>query len=899
MTQPPSRLADAVADLYRLERELGAGGMATVYLAEDLKHHRHVAIKVLKPELAAVIGAERFLREINTIATLQHPHILGLIDSGEVNGTAYYVMPFVEGESLRDRLNREKQLPINDAVRLATEVASALDYAHRHGVIHRDIKPENILLHDGSALVADFGIALAASKAGGTRMTETGMSLGTPHYMSPEQAMGEREITARSDVYALGCVTYEMLVGEPPFTGPTAQAIVAKMMTEEPRSLTMQRRTIPPYVDAAVGVALSKLPADRFASAAEFAGALRDETMVRRSGGTERTISRASSRFPVSPVPSFRRSVIGLSVALVITGALALWGWLGRAPRGSVSRQRVALWNHSFGQFLAPGLEHLITQAAIAPDGSSIVFVDSVGNTSLLLRKRRDEIEPAPLAGTEGGVSPFFSPDGRWIGYLTIDGRLRKVPVEGGGSITLANSSNSGYLGATWLADGTIVYVGQEQELRRVSADGGESRVVRRSSSTDRVNIATLQALPGSRGVLATVCPGNCGIESSIYVFDFAADSGRMIVPNAAGAWYSPSGHLLYTDRTGGLYAASIDLKRLVLTSGVVPVLEDVAPVSFSLSPSGTALYSVKGGSASSELMWVARDGQAVPLDTAWQADFHYPALSPDGKALAVSVRDGSTQLWIRRADGTRQKLSQTGTVNWRPSWVPDGKALVYLSNMNGAGGQDAYDVYQVPVDGSTAPVRLLHHTFGLWEAELSHDGEWLVVRSDEEGDIGHIRARRLRGSDTALVPLVVGKDQSNEASLSPDGHWLAYSLLTSGRREIYVTSFPNPTSTHVVSRDGGSEPRWAHSGRELFFRGPRRMMVVEVTPGSTFTSGSPRPLFDLSGYRAARNRQEYDVAPDDRHFLMIREASEEAGRNVIYVENWLDEFTANMKARR
>jgi eukaryotic-like serine/threonine-protein kinase len=202
-----TRLQAAVADRYRLDRELGAGGMATVYLAHDVRHGRPVALKLLRPELAAVIGAERFLAEIRTTANLQHPHILPLFDSGEADGFLFYVMPFVEGESLRDRLTREKQLPVGDAVRIAGEVASALDYAHRHGVIHRDIKPENILLHDGQALVADFGIALAASKAGSTRMTETGMSLGTPHYMSPEQAMGEREIGPRSDVYALGAIT--------------------------------------------------------------------------------------------------------------------------------------------------------------------------------------------------------------------------------------------------------------------------------------------------------------------------------------------------------------------------------------------------------------------------------------------------------------------------------------------------------------------------------------------------------------------------------------------------------------------------------------------------------------------------------------------------------------------
>src|SRR5438552_16949115 len=232
MSDAMDRLTSALADRYTIERELGAGGMATVYLAQDLKHHRRVAIKVLRPELAAVIGAERFLSEVRTTANLQHPHILPLFDSGEADAFLFYVMPFVEGESLRERLVREKQLPIADALRITAEVASALDYAHRHGVIHRDIKPENVMLHDGQALVADFGIALAASKAGGARMTETGMSLGTPHYMSPEQAMGEREITARSDVYALGAVLYEMLTAEPPFTGATAQAVVARVVTE-------------------------------------------------------------------------------------------------------------------------------------------------------------------------------------------------------------------------------------------------------------------------------------------------------------------------------------------------------------------------------------------------------------------------------------------------------------------------------------------------------------------------------------------------------------------------------------------------------------------------------------------------------------------------------------------
>ncbi|HEY9507918.1 MAG TPA: serine/threonine-protein kinase, partial [Gemmatimonadales bacterium] len=272
------RLQTALSDRYQLEREVGAGGMATVYLAHDVRHDRRVALKVLRPELAAVIGAERFLAEIKLTANLQHPHILPLFDSGEADSYLYYVMPFVTGETLRDRMSRERQLPVAEAIKITVEVASALDYAHRQGVVHRDIKPENILLHDGSAVVADFGIALAASKASGARMTETGMSLGTPHYMSPEQAMGEREITARSDVYALGAVLYEMLTGEPPFTGNTAQAIVARVLTESPRPLMTQRHTIPPHVEAAVLTALEKLPADRFTTATEFAEALQNKS---------------------------------------------------------------------------------------------------------------------------------------------------------------------------------------------------------------------------------------------------------------------------------------------------------------------------------------------------------------------------------------------------------------------------------------------------------------------------------------------------------------------------------------------------------------------------------------------------------------------------------------------
>ena len=415
MTSPLPRLTAALSDRYRLESELGEGGMATVYLAQDIKHNRRVAVKVLRPELAAVIGAERFLTEITTTANLQHPHILPLFDSGEADSFLFYVMPYVEGETVRDRISREKQLPVADAVRIASEVAAALDYAHRHGVIHRDIKPENILLHDGSALVADFGIALAASKAGGTRMTETGMSLGTPHYMSPEQAMGEREITARSDVYALGCVLYEMLTGDPPFTGSTAQAIVARVVTENPRSMTSQRHTIPPQVEAAVLTALEKLPADRFATAAEFAAALADpnyasKTTVMMAAATGRG---RSSRFAAP-----------LAVIAALATIAALWGWL----RPGAATSHTPLHDDP-----SRGERTLTTDRgtrfAISPDGSKIVYAGQGPEGTQLYLLDRSQLEPVPLPGTDGAIVPFFSP-GRRASRLQLLGNaaLKVVP---------------------------------------------------------------------------------------------------------------------------------------------------------------------------------------------------------------------------------------------------------------------------------------------------------------------------------------------------------------------------------------------------------------------------------------------------------------------------------------
>src|SRR5688572_27430903 len=322
-------LQSALGTRYAIERELGHGGMATVYLARDPRHRRQVAIKVLHPELSAVLGPERFLREIELTASLQHPHILPLFDSGNANGLLYYVMPYIEGETLRDRLERESVLPVDDAVHLAREVADALAYAHAHGVIHRDVKPENILLHGGHALVADFGVALAVQQAGGERMTHTGLSLGTPQYMAPEQATGERGVDGRADIYALATVLYEMLAGEPPFTGHSAQAIVARVLTEEPRPLTPRRRSVPPHVDAAVRTALEKLPADRFPDVATFAAALAAPTDRRGSMTSQPavTVTRAARFRAQHP-----QAIAALAAGALVVAAVLGWAVGRRSP---------------------------------------------------------------------------------------------------------------------------------------------------------------------------------------------------------------------------------------------------------------------------------------------------------------------------------------------------------------------------------------------------------------------------------------------------------------------------------------------------------------------------------------------------------------------------------------
>jgi len=873
-----AHLTAALTDRYRIERELGAGGMATVYLAQDLKHQRSVAIKVLRPELAAVIGAERFLREIKTIAALQHPHILGLIDSGEVQGTAYYVMPFVEGESLRDRLNREKQLPIGDAVRIATEVAAALDYAHRRGVIHRDIKPENILLHDGSALVADFGIALAVSSAGSTRMTETGMSLGTPHYMSPEQAMGERDITPRSDIYGLGCVCYEMLCGEPPFTGPTAQAIVARVMTEEPRSLTQQRKSVPPHVEAAVRTALEKLPADRMASAADFAAALANpaytppsETAAQSAG--RRNLTRAHR---LTGRPGLTAVLSGL-----LLGALGLAaGWRLARPHAEPARKV------EFVLALPDSARYVDTfgrSVAVAPDGSALVYTGGSGGQHRLFLRRLDQQEPTPIPGSEGGYMPFFSPDGEWIGFVANQ-RLMKVRLSGGTSTMIVQLLGNVVAGATWGAKDDIV-LEDVAGLSRIKASGGRLEQLV-PQDTVHALLEWPSFLPDGDAVLCSVT-GYDGTSKlavvtvpggQLTVFDDVAGTDPRFVPPGTVVWMSPDGVML---------AAPLEVNRRRFTGKPVPVIEGIVQelrgAKVAIGP-GIAVR-VEGTSRRDQLLRLDRSGVAR-IEMREGLDFGSPRFSPDSRRIAFVTGQLGGELWVAdRARGTRQRLALPGTA-LGPEWSRDGRRLLFGYNTS-AVTTSYWDVYAASADGSGIAEPLVASPQNEFPGGWSAAGDLVFWRSTQNrGDILY------RDSAGTEHPFAASAADERSPVLSPDGRWLAYVSDESGRREVYVRPFPTGAGRRQISSDGGIEPRWTKHGREIVYRDRGWFLAVPVVPGVEFGMGGVDSLFQGS-YRLSGARAEYDVSPDGAEFLVIGLPAE--SRTLSVTLNPLDHLPGNL----
>ena len=879
MADVRERLEAALAEHYAIDRELGAGGMATVYLARDLKHDRHVAVKVLRPELAAVLGIDRFLSEIRVTAHLQHPHILPLFDSGQAGGLIYYVMPYVEGESLRQRLEREQQLPIDVAVGLTADVAEALDYAHRHGVVHRDIKPENVLFQDGQAVVADFGIALAVSAAAGSRLTETGLSLGTPQYMSPEQATGDRLIDARSDIYSLATVLYEMLAGEPPITGPTVQSVIAKVVTDRPRPLRQLRESVPPHVEAAVVKALAKVRADRFQTAAQFAEALVRPTLATTAPDVA---AAAPGRFGGLAL----REVAPWAIAGLATG-LALW--VALRPRPERGARPVA----RFTLALPPGAPLAEFSAgptvALSPDGSRIVYVSSTTTGNQLFSRKLDELEPVALAGTQNARGPFFSPDGRWVAYFS-NGKLYKLPLTrggGGGSPVTVTDVLGLVLGATWGESDTIVFR-SDKGLMTVAAAGGEPRLLLQADSSRGESYLFPHYLPDAKALLLQI--RSQGVDR---LGALALATGKLTRFTQLGSnpRYVSSGHVVLATRSGTLLAVPFDQSRLTITGAAVPVADGVVvgpggAARLGMSLDGAFAY-VSAPAVLRELVMVDRAGGARVLPGEPQG-YAAPRLSPDGRRIAVEVDEPdlvNADVWmydIARHSRTRLTFDQAGR---RPIWTPDGRHIVYSRGQIG----DA-DLYWIPADGTAPAESLLVAPDDQWAGDVTPDGRTLLFRSGGGGPLRSMRVLPLRGGGGARAPQSFLADQfdNHSPSLSPDGHWVAYASNESGRLEVYVRPFPGPGGRWQVSLEGGTEPLWAPSGRELFYRNGNRMMVAAIAPLPTFTVGARRQLFE-GNYLSDPVYRTYDVTRDGRSFVLVR--SPKPTGDFIVVLNWFDQL--------
>ena len=742
MPAVPPGLATALQDRYRLERELGQGGMATVYLAHDLKHDRDVALKILRPDLAAVLGRERFLAEIRLTAKLDHPHILTLIDSGESNGLLWYVVPFIRGESLRQKLQREKQLGLDEALAITKQVAGALEYAHQHGVIHRDLKPENILLHEGEAMLADFGIALAVKEAGGNRLTETGLSLGTPQYMSPEQATGDRQLDARSDVYSLGAVLYEMLAGEPPHTGATVQAVIAKLMTERPTRLRTIRDTVPEGIDNAVARALAKVPADRYASAAELAAALQRRETSRR--------------------PS-RRQVATLLGTLLVLGlsAAATFLFRGRPPTLPVAQRQLTYTGHA-------------SQPAISPDGRRVAYVTS--NRSLMVQPLDggDALTLVPPARFL--FNPRWSGDGAAILFTmfrdtVVDGRIKlaatwMVPSGGGPAHEVLPD-----IAAFDAGPDTLTALWAQRSPSRVEVvELATHRIVRSIPIPDSIgHVIDLLWSPNRKWIAFTA--GLVGLIPS------EGGPVRRISREGRNPRWAPAGDALYflqdTSGTVELRKIAVDPEKGVPLGDTERVLSLPHATDFDLGARGSVVYTQSTGSQQA-VAFTLRKGRVeeTHLLTQGTASVGNVEISWDGSRVAYS-RSAGGKGRIEVVPFTGGQAQPGPTASGRdegPSWSPDGTQLAFIST--DASGATRLMVARYPGGVAQAVGTAPPTGPGGWSA----DGKWIVYKTENRKRVALVNIANQTESFVS-VPDSLGTTYGHSI-VSPDGRQLVVSTI-------------------------------------------------------------------------------------------------------------------------
>ena len=910
---------------YEIVVPIGAGGMGEVYRARDGKLKRFVAIKVLPSSLAADHERlARFRREAEVLASLNHPHIAAIYGLEESSGVSALVMELVEGEDLSQRIARGA-IPLDEALPIARQIAEALEAAHEQGIIHRDLKPANIKVRpDGTVKVLDFGLAKAlepasvAGTAGGPggasmsptlttpAMTQAGMILGTAAYMAPEQARG-KVVDKRIDVWAFGCVLFEMLSGARAFDGEDVLETIGAVLQKEP-PFTRLPATTPDTVRTVLQRCLQKDPRQRIRDIGDAQLAL---------AGAFDQQSQASAGTTASSAPG-RRNAVAIAAAVVASAAVATtlitWALTRHVPQTLQPVRFTIVPPAPWRLFEAPGDRQL----AVSPDGSHLAYVATTGPVSAgtfggrLVVRAIDRLETEPLRGIRTASSPFFSPDGKWIGFFDGNIDLKKVSVSGGAPISLCATGRPNR-GASWGPGDTIVFATDQTGLLSVPAGGGEPTVLTKPDAARGESHAFPSYLPGGNAVLYTVTADRSSENAQVAVLDLKTGRSKTLVRGGTQAEYVElsagtrgSGFLVYAV-AGALHAVQFDPVTLDVKSAPVSVVEQVMTL-----PTGAAQYAVsrtgalafiRGGTTSVEtvlrtLVWVDRRGHEEAI-AAPPRSYVSLKLSPDGRTIALDARDQQNDIWtfdIARQTFTRFTMDRA--VDGFPVWTPDGRRIIFESNRTGS-----FNLYSQSADGAGAPEQLTKSQNQLWPYSISPDGTRVVL--NESGDkIGNDLDVLVLDGKSRPEPLIQSPFTKAGAAISPDGRWLAYASDESGQLQVYVRPFPKVNDGQwQVSPGGGYKPVWAPSGRELFYlvgtptRNALMMVPVQTTP--TFRPGNATRLFE-GPYPSLLSGRPYDVSPDGQKFLMIKEPqpvvdSGASPVSMVVVLNWVEELSARM----